>query len=432
MDLGLGLRRILKQLQGAALVDEKTVNELVRELQRVLISSDVNVKLVLQLSETIKRKALEKELKGWDAKEHIIKLVYDELVLLLGGEEYSPKIKPHKILLLGLYGSGKTTTAGKMARFYKKKGLSVCLVACDVSRPAAYEQLEQLAKQAEVSFFGIKGKKADEVAHEALSKCREDVLIFDSAGRNAFDPELAEELKRMNGVIKAEEKFLVLSADIGQVAGKQAEEFNSNVGITGVIVTKMEGSGKGGGALSAVAKTKVPICFIGVGEKLDSMELFDSKRYVSKLLGFPDLESLLEKVKELEKEVPEDFEAEELNLKTFYQQMKMIKKMGSFRDIAGMLGMVDLPKDMVEQSEEKLKSYEAIINSMTPEEREEPKVLRKEKARIERIAKGSGKSAEDVRRLLSEFEKMEKLFKRVKTNKGMMKKLSKMLGGKLQ
>ncbi len=426
MDLGAGLRKALAKITGAALVDEKAVKELVKELQRVLIANDVEVKLVFELSKRIEKEATDrKQMKGLNVKEHVVKVVYDELVALMG-EKHSPKIQKQRILLLGLYGSGKTTTVGKLAHFYKKSGLSVGVVCCDVDRPAAYEQLQQIAEGAKVNFYGEKGgKDARKIAERALKESKEDVLIVDSAGRNAFSDELKEELKGIDGALKPDERFLVVSADIGQVAGRQAKEFNSAVPVTGVIITKMDGSGKGGGALSSVGATGAKVAFIGVGEKVGDFEPFDAKKYVGRLLGFPDLESLIEKVKEVSEQEnlkPEMLE-EKFTIKTFYEQLRAAKKLGPLKSVFSMLGMVDVPKEMMEQSEQKLKAYEVIIGSMTKAEREDADLLRKNKSRIERIAKGSGTRPEDVRELLTRFGQMEKMLTQFKHNRGFRKKM---------
>src|SRR3989338_6154585 len=222
MDLGRSLRNALAKFTGATIADEKAVKELCRELQRVLISSDVNVRAVFDLTRRIENRSLDSHLpKGLSLREHVVKVVYEELASLMG-ERYEPKISPRKILLLGLYGSGKTTTAGKLAHFYKARGLSVALVSCDTDRPAAYEQLEQVAKSSGSRFFGIKGEKdARKILSEAKKACGEDVIIADSSGRSAFDPELTAQLKFIDSLFLPDERFLVISADIGQIAGRQ-------------------------------------------------------------------------------------------------------------------------------------------------------------------------------------------------------------------
>ncbi len=434
MDFGEGLRRAISKLTGATLIDSKTVKDFTKELQKVLISADVDVDLVFELTKRIEDKALKETLpNGVSPREYIVNIVYKELVNLLGGSAYIPELVPKRILLMGLYGSGKTTTAAKIAKFYQERGLSSALIACDVSRPAAYEQLETLAKQAGVGFFGIKGESnVRKIVSEALKNLKDKkVLICDTSGRNAMDPELIKELKEINEAFEPDEKFLVINADTGQVAGKQAEEFNNAVKIDGVIVTKLDGSGKGGGALSAVHAANAKITFIGVGEKLDDLELYNAEKYVGRLLGIPDIASLVEKVNKAVKEAnikPEDLEKEELNFTTFYNELKAMSKMGPLKNIASSLGLVDLPKDVLEQSEERLKKYKAIIDSMTPDERKDDTLLNNP-SRIRRIAKGSGVSEQDVRRLISDFRKMKKLYNAFKNDRNIRKKFQNLFAG---
>jgi len=433
MDLGEGIRKALSRITGAALVDEAAVKEATKELQRVLITNDVNVRLVVDLCRRIEERALgEKPAAGFGPREHVVKVVYEELEKVLGGEKYSPKIGKQKILLCGLFGSGKTTSFGKLAKFYESKGLKVAGIAGDVHRPAAFEQLQQVAHSVGAGFFGAKGEKdAVKIARDALDKLKDyDVLIYDSAGRSGFDEELARELSEVNNVFRADERFLVVSADVGQVAGKQAVEFDKAVGITGVIITKMDGSGKGGGALSAVSASKSRVAFLASGEKPDALEVFDAKQFVGRLVGFPDLKSLLEKVGELQKEEDLEKALEEgrLDYETFLAQMKAMKKMGPLKGVMQMLGAYDIPKEAMEQSEEKLKKFEAAVYSMTPGERKDP-ALMKHSTRQARVAKGSGISEKEVKELVKNFENVQKMMKMMKGNRGMMKRLSRMAGG---
>lgn len=431
MDLGRGLRNALAKITGAPVVDEKAVKELVKELQRVLISSDVEIKLVSELSKRIEKKALEKEaLKGLSPREHVIRVVYDELVSFMG-ERHDPKLEKQRMLLIGLYGSGKTTSVAKIAHFFKKKGLSVGVICCDVDRPAAYEQLEQLSKQVGAPFYGMKGEKdVGRIIRDAVGRAKEDVLILDSSGRSGFDEKLMEQLKLINDAFHPDEKLLVISADIGQVARRQAEQFNEAVGIGGVILTKFDGSGKGGGALTAVASSSSKMTFIGTGEKLDDFEIYDAKKVVGRLLGFPDIETLLEKVKEISKEEKVPPPEEKLTIKSFYDQLKAARKLGPLSKVFSLLGAPDMPRDILHQSEEKLKKFEVIINSMTKAEREDASLLRKDRGRIERIAKGSGTTVEEVRELLRQFEKVKKMMEAFKKDRGFRKKVEKMLGGR--
>jgi signal recognition particle subunit SRP54 len=430
MDLGSGIRKALAKITGASVVDEKAVQELVKELQRVLITNDVNVKLVFELTRKIQDRALkEKLVPGLTLREHVVRVVYEELNSLLGGK-FEPKLGKQKILLLGLFGSGKTTCAAKLAKFYQSKGLKVALIAADVHRPAAFDQLQQLSEQAKCGFFGIRGEKnAVKIAEAGLKELERhyDVLILDSAGRSAFDSELAKELKEVAKVFSPDVRFLVVSGDIGQVAGKQAQEFHNTVGITGVIVTKMDGSGKGGGALTSVAVSGSNVAFIGVGEKLGDFQQFDSTRFVAQLVGFPDLQSLLEKMKEAsdEEKLQKAMEEGKLDFESFLAQMRAMKKMGPMKQIMQMLGMYDVPEEMMAQSEEKMKSFEAAVLSMTPAERKDPDLM-KSKQRQARVAKGAGIKEDDVRELIRNFEKVGKMMKQLKGNRGLLKRLGKM------
>ena len=434
MDLGKKLREALAKLTNRPYVDEDAVRALIKDLQRVLISSDVSVKLVFQLSKKIEERALKtKKLEALTLREHVMKVVYEELVELMG-KTYAPRLDKHRILMCGLFGSGKTTSTAKIAHFYKSKGLSVGMVAADVDRPAAQEQLEQLAKQVNANFYTMKDEKnAAKIVKDALSKSKDDVIIVDSAGRSAFDEQMVGELKAIASELEPEETYLVVSADIGQVAGRQAEEFNSAVPLSGVVVTKMDGSGKGGGALSAVAASGARIAFIGVGEKMGDFEVYDSGRFVGRLLGVPDLKGLMEKVEKISKEQDmQKLATEELTIESFYEQLKAAKKLGPLSSVFSMLGAADVPKEMVQQSEEKLKKFESMINSMTPAEKKNAKLIKSQPGRIARIAQGSGCSEKDVREFLSQFEKMEKMMGQIQKNRGFRKKIEQMMaGGKL-
>jgi signal recognition particle subunit SRP54 len=432
MDLGKGLREAFAKLTNTALVDEQAVKEFLRQIQRVLIASDVPVKLVFELSKKIEKKVLSEDIpKGLSLREQVVRVVYDELTELMG-EKYEPSLEKRKILLVGLYGSGKTTTAGKLGAYYKTRGLSVALVGADTDRPAAYEQLEQLAKKSGARFYGIKAEKdAPKIIDEFNKNSKEDLVIVDCAGRSAFDQELVEQLKSIDSQLQPDEKILVMSADIGQIASKQARQFNEAIGLSGVILTKMDGSGKGGGALAACKEANIKILYIGTGEKIDDLRPFDSRKFVGGLLGFADFETLIDKIKSVAKDEQldqQDFE--ELNLETFYKQMRAAKKMGPLDSVLSMMGIKDLPKEALKTSEERLEKFEAIISAMTKKERKEPQLFKKQKTRILRVANGSGTDEKDVRELLNQFEKLSGLVGGVKKNRGMRKKMEKFMSSK--
>lgn len=431
MDLGEGLRKALAKLTRSTIIDAKTIKEFNKELQKTLISADVEVQLVLRFTKDIEEKALKsKPPEGVAPTDYITNIVYEELVKLMG-ETYTPQIKRHRILLMGLYGAGKTTIAAKLAKFYQDRGLSAAVVCCDVSRPAAYEQLETLAKQANVAFYGEKGEKdAAKIAKNGLEKFKEKhVVICDTSGRSALDSQLIEELKNVAKTFNPDEKILVISADIGQVAAKQAREFDNAVKITGVVVTKMDGSGKGGGALSATNAAQTRVMFIGTGEKLGNIEPYNSEKFIGGLLGMPDVASLVTSVQDAIKEAninPEEMEMTELNFDSFYTQLKAMSKMGPLKNVFSQMGAADVPKEMLEESEEKLKKYKVIIGSMTRQERQNDKLLH-DSSRIARIAKGSGVTENDVHKMVSDFNKMKKMFNSLKNDRNFKKRFGKLM-----
>ncbi len=428
MDLGEGLRKAIAKLKRAVIIDAKTIREFNNELQRTLLGADVEVELVLQFTKGIEEKALKSTLpKGVAPTDYITNIVYDGLVKLMGSS-YEPQLKKQRILLMGLYGSGKTTSAAKLAKFYRDRGLSAALICCDVTRPAAYEQLETLAKQANVDFFGVKGgKDAAAIAAEGLRKLKDrQVIICDTSGRNALDSDLIKELRGVDSSFKPDERVLVVSADTGQIAGKQATEFNKAVGVSGVVVTKMDGSGKGGGALSATNAAKARIMFIGLGEKLGDMEPYDADKFIGSLLGIPDIASLVNRVETAVRDAgvtAEELGEGDLNLETFYAQLRAMNKMGPLKNLFGMLGAPDVPKEMVEKGEDKLNRYKVIISSMTREERANEKLLH-DPSRVRRIAGGSGTGEKDVRELVSDFNKMKKMFNAMKNDRSLKKRFA--------
>lgn len=423
--LGESLRGTLSKIAKAMFVDEKLVNELAKDIQRALLSADVNVQLVFDLTKKIKARALEEKPRaGVSQREHIVSVVYDELVNFLGGEgeKIEIKKKPFKIMLIGLFGSGKTTTAGKLAKFFQKRGHKVGLVATDVWRPAAYKQLVSIGKKINAPVFGIEGEKDAVRIYSKFEKEYQDydVLIIDTAGRDALSKELINEIEDLNKRIKPDEVLLVISADIGQAAQKQAEQFHKSCGVTGVIATKMDGTAKAGGALTACSVSGAPIKFIGVGEKTDDFEVFNPRGFVSRLLGMGDLEALLEKTKGVvDEEKAEDlgkrFLKGEFNFLDLYEQLESMKKLGPLSKITELIpgfSGLKIPKEMLNVQEEKLKKWKFIMQSMTKEELEEPEILTA--SRIERIAKGSGCPVSEVRELLKQYRQSKKVMKMMK------------------
>ena len=440
--LGDSLKGTLQKIASSIFVDDKLINELVKDIQRALLQADVNVQLVFDLTSKIKGRIKKEETpSGITKKEHLINIVYEELVDFLGHEQQKVEIKqkPFKIMLVGLFGSGKTTTAGKLATYFAKRGNKVALIGLDTHRPAAMEQIEQIAKQAKVPcLLDKKEKDPLKIYNNYKSEYKKyDILIIDTSGRDALSKDLIEEIETLNEKIKPNENLLVISADIGQAAQKQAEQFNKSCNITGVIVSKMDGTAKGGGALTACAVSKAPIKFIGVGEKISDLEHFNPKGFVVRLLGMGDLEALLEKAKEAIKvEDAEDlgkkFLKGEFNLLDLYEQMSAMKKMGSLKKIVEMVpgfSSLQLPKEMLDVQEEKLDKWKIAMQSMTKKELENPEEITSE--RIDRISKGSGISTSVIRELVKQYRQSKKIVKMFKGSKGDMSKMMKKFGGKL-
>jgi signal recognition particle subunit SRP54 len=436
--LGSGLKNAIRKLTNAGYVDAKVVDELVRDIQRTLLSGDVDVKLVFKLTEQIKKRALdEKPPTGLTAREHIVRIVYEELVQFVG---IAPEIKiqPQKILLIGLFGSGKTTSAGKLANFFQRKGLKPALIGCDIHRPAAMAQLEQLGKQLNVPVYTSSEKDANKIARDGSQKLsKNDVLIFDSSGRDALDGDLADEIKQLEATIAPDEVLLTLPADIGQAAGPQVSEFNRLVGITGVLLTKLDGTARGGGAITACAITGSPIKFIGVGEKMTALEIFSPERFISRLIGMGDLQALMERAKDAidekdVKKIQSRLQSGKFTLSDFYEQIKSMQKMGPLSGVMNMLpgGGMKLPKGVdLSAQEDKMKRWKFAIESFTPEEKENPEILNS--SRIERISRGSGVPESEIRLMLNQFKKAKKVAKMMSGGRGnMLGRLMKKFGGR--
>ena len=437
--LGDSLKSTLKKIANSIFVDKKLIEELVKDIQRALLQSDVNVSLVFELSNKIKNRALEeKPPNNIDQKEFLIKIVYEELVNFVGEKKHEIKIdkKPTKIMVVGLFGSGKTTNCAKIANYYKKRGKKVVLIQTDAWRPTAFEQLEILGKSIEVPVLGDPKEKDALKIYNRFEKelSKYDLVLIDTAGRDALNNILIKEISSLNKKINPDEVLLVVSADIGQAAKELAEKFHETCNVTGVMVTKMDGTAKAGGALSACAATKSQIIFIGTGEKIDDFELFNPTGFVGRLLGMGDLEALLEKSKEAISE-QESIEMGkkllkgEFNFLDLYEQINAMKKLGPLNKIMEMipgLSSVKIPKDMLNVQEEKLKQWRYVFDSCTKEELEDPEIL--DGSRIQRIALGSGVPASTIRELLKQYKLSKKMIKSMK-GKDPMKLMQKFKGG---
>ena len=427
------LRETIRKISRANYIDKETIKEVSKELQRALLKADVNVKLVLNLSSTLERRASEeKPPAGMTEQDYMIKIIYEELLKILG-EDSKIELGEQTIMLVGLYGQGKTTSAGKLAKFFHRKGLSVGLIAADVHRPGAYDQLEQVAKQVNVPFYGEKGQKNPvRIISNGLEQLKDlKVKIIDTSGRDSLNQELIDEITEIKKKFQPKEVLLVMDATIGQQAGPQAKAINDAVGITGVIITKMDGTGKGGGALSAVADIHAPVYFIGTGEHMDDLEVFNAKKFLSRLLGLGDLETLLEAFQETQ--ITEE-EAEEsmnrlmsgkFNLKDMYEIWEKFAQPGIMRKMFDALPLSKIPgggkigAEDLDNAQDKLNNYRVIMDSMTFYELEHPDEINAR--RIVRIARGSGREETDVRNLLREFKAMKNNLKAMKGNRGFKK-----------
>jgi signal recognition particle subunit SRP54 len=435
---GGSLKRIFNKITGYSLVDKEKVESVIIELQRALIQADVDVGLVAELSERIRKSVLKKKmLPSMTLKEVLIKSLYDELVWFLGQEPGHVDLKGQKILLIGLFGSGKTTQAGKIAKWFQTRGVQAGMVACDTHRPAAQDQLAQLGKKIKVPVHAD-GKDPLEIAKKAMKKSKAPVLIFDSAGRDALDKELAGELRDMGKAVKPDEVWLVIPAELGQDAGRQASEFSKLVGITGIVVTKMDGTAKGGAALAACRAAGASVRFIGKGEQPGDIELYDPKRFIGRLIGYGDLAGLLEKAKEagVDEDAARRMLEGKFTMSDFQEQLRSMQGMGPLNRIMDMIPgassglMKKLPKGFMDVQEGKMKKWGHIIRSMTPGEKDKPETINA--GRVKRISAGSGTKQQEVRELLKSYKQIRKVMKLTKGGKafkrGPFAKLAKQLG----
>jgi signal recognition particle subunit SRP54 len=422
-NLSSKLDRAFKVLKGQGKISEINVAETVKEIRKALIDADVNFKIAKQFTDTVKEKALGANvLTSLTPGQLMVKIVSDELTALLGGTTADIQLdgNPSIILMAGLQGSGKTTHSAKLANYLSKKGKSVMLAACDVYRPAAINQLKVLGEQLNVPVYSNEqSKNPVEIAKEALKAAKEagaKVLIIDTAGRLSIDEEMMQEIGNIKQAVQPQEILFVVDAMTGQDAVNTAKAFNDVLDFTGVILTKLDGDTRGGAALSIKSVVNKPIKFMGMGEKMEALDVFHPDRIAQRILGMGDIVSLVEKAQS----VFDEQEAEKLQKKLlkdqftfedFYTQIQQIKKMGNLKDLMGMIPGVGKSIKDLDISDDAFKGIEAIINSMTPTERKNPDLING--SRRKRIATGSGTDIQQVNQLLKQFEEMRKMMKSI-------------------
>ncbi len=434
------LEAVFKKLRGRGVLKEDDVKEALREVRLALLEADVNFKVVKDFIGRVQERAVGREiLSSLTPGQQVIKVVHEELVALLGGTQAKLHLSPNPptvIMLVGLQGSGKTTTAGKLARNFKKDGRRVLLVPADTRRPAAVQQLITLAKQVGVDAYSSTEQDPVVICRQAVKQAASslfEVVILDTAGRLQIDEPLMEELRQIKAGVKPHEILFVADAMTGQEAVHIAEKFNSSLGFDGVVLTKLDGDARGGAALSVRAVTGKPLKFTGMGEKLDALEPFHPDRMASRILGMGDMMSLIEKAQasvdqEEALKLAKKLKKNSFDLDDFRNQLKQVKKLGGLESIMGMIpgmGKMKLPDAQVNEKE--LTKVDAIISSMTPKERTDYTIING--SRRARIAKGSGTQVQDVNRLLKQFADMRKMMKSMTSGK--MGKMGKMFGGRM-
>ncbi|MFB6131104.1 MAG: signal recognition particle protein Srp54 [Salinigranum sp.] len=442
-NLGSSLRGSLDKLRNKSRLDEDDVQEIVKEIQRSLLQADVDVSLVMDLSDSIKTRALEEEPpSGTNARDHVLRIVYEELVDLVGDSTELP-LEPQTIMLAGLQGSGKTTTAAKMAWWFSKKGLRTAVIQTDTFRPGAYDQAKQMCERAEVDFYGDPDEEDPvKIARDGLEATADaEVHIVDTAGRHALEADLIDEIEEIERAVSPDVSLLVLDAAIGQGAKEQAREFDGSIGIEGVVITKLDGTAKGGGALTAVNETDSSIAFLGTGETVQDIERFEPSGFISRLLGMGDLKQLAERVERAMQETqeededwdPEDILKGQFTLKDMQRQMEAMNRMGPLDQVLDMIpglggGIKDqLPDDAMDVTQDRMRKFDVIMDSMTDEELENPRIVGS--TRVRRIARGSGTDEETVRELLQQHKMMERTIKQFRgMGDGDMQRMMKKLG----
>lgn len=413
----------IRKISGESKLSKDNITEALREVRRALLEADVNIEVVKKFVEDVEHKSLGQEvIKTVTPGQMIVKVIHDELIELMGGEQENINIAaagPTIIMMCGLQGSGKTTHSAKLANYFKGKGRNPLLVAADTYRPAAIDQLKTLGEQINVPVFTIEGDTPVNISEKSITEAKRtgrDVIIIDTAGRLTIDDDMMNEVVKIKERTHPNEILFVVDAMIGQDAVTTAKAFNDKLNINGVILTKLDGDTRGGAALSIRSIVKKPIKFIGTGEKIEALELFYPDRMASRILGMGDVVSLVEKAQsqyndEQMAKMEEKFKKNQFNLDDFYEQIQQIKKMGSLKDLLGMLPGMDKAMKGVNIDDKAFVKVESIITSMTKEERKKPEVI--DGSRKKRIAKGSGTDIQDVNKLLKQFDDMRKMMRKV-------------------
>ena len=431
-----GLRAALKKIVNSSGIDEALIKELAKDIQRALLQSDVNVKLVFEITKNLEQRSLnETPPPGLSRKDHIVKILYDELSKMLGTEKqfsFTPA-KKNKVLMLGIQGSGKTTITAKLAKFLTKQGYRVAVIGADTYRPGALTQLKTMCEKANVEVYGEeKNKDSPQVVKNGLKHFENsnfDIILIDTAGRHKEEKELLEEMTQISKVTQPDLALLIIDGTIGQQCYNQAEAFHKTVPVGGIVITKLDSSAKGGGALAAATATGAQIMYIGTGERIDDLEKFSPTRFVGRLLGMGDIQALLDMAKRLENEADEvrlkRISSGKMNMDDFYYQIEEATRAGGLRNILdsmpGMSGMIK--EDQLDQTEERMQKWRYIIQSMTKQEKDDPDLLNA--SRIKRVARGAGRSEHDVKELLKAYKNSKDMMKASKGRQmqGMLRRM---------
>ncbi len=421
-NLKSSLRAAIKKIVNSSGIDEELIKELSKDIQRSLLQSDVNVKMVFEITKNIENRSLnETPPPGLSRKDHIVKILYDELAKLLGNETefHFQSGKVNKVLMLGIQGSGKTTVTSKLAKFLTKQGYRVAVIGADTFRPGALTQLKTMCEKSDVEVYGENGNEnPSEIVKNGLKhfqKTNLDIILIDTAGRHKQEKDLLDEMKQINKTADPDLALLVIDGTIGQQCFTQAEAFHKTVPVGGIIITKLDSSAKGGGALAASAATGAQVMYIGTGERIDDLEVFSPTRFVGRLLGMGDIQAVLDLAKRLENEADDvrmkRISSGKMNMEDFYYQLEEVTKIGSFQGLLdtmpGLSGMVK--EDQVEKMEERVDKWRYIIQSMNEGEKKDPDLLNA--SRIKRIARGSGWPEHEVKELVKNYKNSKNIMK---------------------